>query len=221
MTQAQLRNSLYTFATYATAICDSDALAKGFDKLKPILDDTFKAEERLEELTDKQVHLEAQVDGALGRLSTEVSKLVENQGKFAQELEAVGEVRKSMEETLRKTQEMVDTLPKAVEQGRAAFGAANGPTVVEVGGQPSYAAVVHHQLPISHVLTLTRQANHARQVMIDVKKWKSREEINLTEEVLVAKANQTLELIADDTVGQPADASFLSVRKQHHGGLLY
>lgn len=77
-------------------------------------------------------------------------------------------------------------------------------------------------LDLGHTEALAKGEKRGRQVLVDATEdSRSNETLrNLTEKLLVEKANMALS-IAGDEEGKPADAKFTSARKLNNGGILY
>ena len=222
--QANIREYLCAFATYARAISVETSTSNALEKLQAVLEGLATGQDKLDaidEVVDSQSKLRTQVDGVLGRLSEEVSKLADSNKILDRELERVGGLKSEVEEVLRQAKEAAERMAEVSHSTQSAAPPPSSP--MPGGGERlSYAEVIlRNRLPIKQVSTLARQEVQARQVLIDVKANAGGLEEDSSEKVLVTKANVTLEMMSREGTVPPDGSRFVSVRKLRHGGLLY
>lgn len=217
-TSATIREALCAFATYAKAISDNQTSTALLDKLGPALDKMSGAKRNWDdEMQEEENQRTTELEGAIGRLVVEVSKLSEGQTRLAKEMETVGRMRVELEEVVKKA---ATTAPAPTAQRH--WG--DPPEEGEIRGhdpQLSYADMARRELPREHAPTIVRQERSARQVLVDVKSRVDAEGNPLTEQELVEKANRALELMTKDPATYPEGEHFTAVSKLQQGGLLY
>ncbi|KAH9911745.1 uncharacterized protein B0H18DRAFT_1109814 [Fomitopsis serialis] len=130
--QAQVREAIYAFASYAEAIRDNRPAAKVLDDIRPILIKLTERSEaepgeldedkagRLEEMVDRQVQSTTELNGMLGRLTEEVRKIAASQKKLAKDLETVDGLRGDLQGALKETQEVLKAPPQVVHHEHVA-----------------------------------------------------------------------------------------------------
>ncbi|TFY51809.1 hypothetical protein EVJ58_g10368, partial [Rhodofomes roseus] len=160
---ATVREALCAFATYAKSIPDDQTSSALLNKLGPALDRVSDATRTwAEEVEGADEQKATQLDGAIGRLAAEVSKLSEGQDRLAREMESVGRMRVELEEVVQKARATGVAPPPAPP--RQAWGEPlEDGEIHGTGPLPSYADMARRELPREHAPTIARQDIHARQ----------------------------------------------------------
>ncbi|TFY64985.1 hypothetical protein EVJ58_g2264 [Rhodofomes roseus] len=218
---APVREALCAFATYAKSISDDQTSNALLAKLGPTIDKIAVATRTWsEEVEDEDQRKATELEGVMGRLVTEVSKLSDSQSRLAKEMESMGRMRTEFEEVMQKAATAAAAAPPPADHRQWGEPPEDG----EIRGSDprrSYADMARRQLPREHAPTIARQERNARQVLVDVKSRADAEGNPLTEQELVEKANRALELMTKDPATFPEGERFVAVSKLKEGGLLY
>ena len=217
---------LCAFAVYADEIQTETLAARVTKSVQPILaiqadliDTRDEQQHRFDELIGTQEKLNREVEGTVGRLATEVHKLVEGQQRLAQELEGVRRLQTDLTSaadrftaatTASTRNPAPDTPPSSMPRTDFA--------------RPTYAATVTHALPTSHSLNVARQDAQCRKILVDLRKQDDSDDMplaQLNEQELVKKAALALDIMRESGHTPPAGLRFLTVKCLRHGGLLY
>ena len=87
-------------------------------------------------------------------------------------------------------------------------------------GTFAYAAALRGQVPLTHQTTLTRARTRNCQILIDDEDAATANPLqNLTEQELVAKANEALDLSKDQNT--PTGGRFIGAKKLNNGGIVF
>ena len=220
--QANVRELLCALATYAKALERQVVVADVHHKLGETLGELVADREMIQELADEQQAARTRLEGALGKLTEEVSKLSASNAKLSKEVEERGKERDEAEEMIRQARRMTEQMGENRSQP---LGPGNVENTVRShdGRQPTYATVVQHVVPQQHAADMVKQGMRDRQVLVDFLSEKDKEASGkMSEAELVTKANEAVGMVRQETGDTNTPTiTFLSVRKLRHGGCLY
>lgn len=143
-------------------------------------------------------------------ITTNASNAVDSTRKSADRL------HNTYEETRDEIQRSVDSLNSSIDNTEPKS------LPSRPGGPISYAAAASKQLPLSHPTNLARARIQERQIVIDKDPSAPSDNLeDLTERELVAKANETIEMMRGQLGEEGNDASMIGAKRLKNGGILY
>lgn len=209
-------------ATYAKALERLVIVADVHHNLGATLGELATDRDAIQEIADEQQAIRTQLDGALGKLTEEVSKLSASNSRMSKEIEKMDGGRTEVEEMLRQARALAEKQETMHPERQTQNVAMEETGWNTVGRRSSYAAVAQRAVPLQHAVVMARQGTRDRQVLIDFTSPKDKDASkDMSETELVAKANMAMGLLRAEGNEIPAEFTFISVRKLRHGGCLY
>lgn len=216
---AIVTEALYAFSTYARKLSKTE-ITRGFQESAQT-----QRDEQTRWMEEVAQQFELKVEGNIGRLHAEVSKIHELGSDLAKEVHEVRTLKDDLTLAMREVRETraeQTTDVRAESTTVAASGSRETSETPRAGtnGLPRFSTVV--QVPADHASSMAQQIERTKQVLVDVEQPDDGSSVEMTAHHLVTKANLALDMMRDDKgLTPPAGARFVSVRRLKHGGLLY
>ncbi|KZT63572.1 hypothetical protein DAEQUDRAFT_770490 [Daedalea quercina L-15889] len=162
---ATIIEALCAFSTYVKELHENALAERIWERIRSVYTVRDEQREQIAEIIGNQEHVQREVEGTIGRLSTEVRNLLQSQTNLATELEDVKHLKTDLTET-------IDMLKQTASQPEPPAREPTYPPTQDRNNRnkASYAATVMHILPTLHATSVARQDAQIRKVLIDIKK---------------------------------------------------